>query len=458
MSKPTYVLPPYAKPRITLSRTPSPVREGPDPPDALISGVELIVSKLPRNSVTSAADHLRALLGEYYRQQPSLLVPVRIAAGNERNPVDYVFVSVDPDVTQEPRPDLLENVRCMLTSVHSLQAEWRVGNGPDRTRRIHFQVDTFAQAEALQPKLSNHLNEMGCLYQCSFVSKTMNRIIFDLLDRASVDKLFKTPPVINHQTLLPSVPRYIHPVYGLEVGILGVKDVIQAVPVIDCYIRTKYGDVITSSRLALNGDAYCVVFNTWAQTSRFLSDPFTAFESGFGVSHSPSHLLPALLYVLNSNGLPLSARPPDSSNASFCQPQAQLNMLQQKVDAWTRALKVFAVQQEKISRQLQDIAQKTAASIVAAAGLSTMMSGSVHFQAATSRLEALQSDSCTSQLLLALAPPDRANAVIQHVQYIESEISAQRAAVSQAQDTLSAAEGHLFALTFPSPHQPPQAG
>jgi hypothetical protein len=34
-------------------------------------------------------------------------------------------------------------------SVCGLQAEWNVGKGPDR----HFQVDSFAQAEKLQPKL-----------------------------------------------------------------------------------------------------------------------------------------------------------------------------------------------------------------------------------------------------------------------------------------------------------------
>src|SRR5712691_5346454 len=134
-----YTLPPYEEPHITVSRTPSPVREGPDAPDVLISGVELIVSKLPRDSVTSAAHHLQALLGEYNGQHPSdPLVPVRISPGDERNPVDYVFVSVDPGITQDPRPDLLEKVRGALTSVHGLQAEWKVGKGPDRTRRIHF--------------------------------------------------------------------------------------------------------------------------------------------------------------------------------------------------------------------------------------------------------------------------------------------------------------------------------
>ena len=38
-------------------------------------------------------------------------------------------------------------------SVRGLQAEWNVGKRPDRTRRVHFQVDSFAQAEKLQPKL-----------------------------------------------------------------------------------------------------------------------------------------------------------------------------------------------------------------------------------------------------------------------------------------------------------------
>ena len=121
MSVPSYTLPPYTEPHITLSRTPSPVREGSDAPDALISGVKLIVSGLPHNGVTAAAHHLRALLGEYNLQHPSdPLVPVRVVAGDERNSVDYVFLSVDPTVTQEPRPDLLEQVRRMILTVRGL--------------------------------------------------------------------------------------------------------------------------------------------------------------------------------------------------------------------------------------------------------------------------------------------------------------------------------------------------
>jgi hypothetical protein len=96
-------------------------------------------------------------------------------------------------------------------SVYGLQAAWKIGRGPDRTRRVHFQMDSFSQAESLQPKL-NHLLGESTPYQCSFVSKMLNRITYDLLDRTSIDKLFKNPPVIDHQTFYPSVPRYIQPV------------------------------------------------------------------------------------------------------------------------------------------------------------------------------------------------------------------------------------------------------
>ena len=283
MSDPPYIC---QTPRITLSRTPSPVQEEPDTTDDLVPGVELIVSELPRSTVLSATQHLRAILEEYTQTHPSdPLVPLRIVAGDERNPVDYVFLSVDPAVTQEPRPDLLNKVKGVLRTVPGLHVDWKVGRGPDRTRRVHFQVETFTDAEALQPKLDEHLNNRGCSFQRSFVSNLRTtgmprgRITYDLLHRASVDALQNLPPVIEHRTYYPSVPRFIQPVYGLEVGIVGIGDVLGAVPFIDRYIRRKYGNVIARSRLALSGDAYCVVLETWAQTSRFLADPFTAFDS-----------------------------------------------------------------------------------------------------------------------------------------------------------------------------------
>jgi hypothetical protein len=51
----------------------------------------------------------------------------------------------------------------MIMSRYGLPAAWKVAKGPDRTRRVHFQVDSFTQAEALLPKLSDYLNDKGCL-------------------------------------------------------------------------------------------------------------------------------------------------------------------------------------------------------------------------------------------------------------------------------------------------------
>ena len=121
----------------------------------------------------------------------------------------------------------------MLRTVPGLHVDWKVGRGPDHTRRVHFEVETFTDAGTLKPKLNEHLNNRGCPFQCSFVSKTMCRITYDLLDRASVDALHKQPPVIEHQTYYPSVRRFIQPIYGLEAGILGIEGVIGAVPFID---------------------------------------------------------------------------------------------------------------------------------------------------------------------------------------------------------------------------------
>jgi len=119
-------------------------------------------------------------------------------------------------------------------------------------------------------------------------------------------------------------------------------------------------------------------------------------------------------------------------------------------DTGARAFEALVGQHEQMTQQLQDNAQKTTAFL---AELSAVMSRSARLQVANSRLEAFQSDSRTSHVLPASAPLDRAGPIEQHLQSIESDISAQRAAVSQAQDSLDAAERLLStsALTLPHP-------
>jgi hypothetical protein len=225
--------------------------------------------------------------------------------------------------------------------------------------------------------------------------------------------------------------------YGLEVCILGVEGATPAASVIDRYIRTHYGDVIAASRMALGGGAYCVVFNTWAQTSRFLGDPFTAFDSDFGVSRSVSQSRAALLYVLNSNGLPPPIQSVDSIDVSLRQLRARLDSLRQTADSWEHALGAFSLRQDQTSQHMSANSLRIAASF---AGLSNIVSCSSRLQTANSCLEALQSDRRTSLVLLAVAPPDRTDRLTRRVQAIKADISAQQEAVFQAHETLAAAQ------------------
>ena len=300
MSNIRHTHPPLRKPHIAISHTPSPVWEdlvvGPEPSNAILTGLEFIVSKLPCNGINAATLHLRVLIGEYTKQHP-LQPPfsVCITPGDERNLVNYVFLSIDLSVFPKPRPDLLKDLRSIIVSHFHLHAQWKAGKGLDRTRRINFQFNSYAQAEAIQTRLNTSLNDKGCPYQCSFVSRAMQHVTYDLLDHSLVDKLFKDPPVIDHHILNPSVPRFIQPVYGLEVAVLGLGDTISVKAEIDQYIHAKYGDVIACSHLALNGYVYCIVFNAPDQAFQFLSDPFTVFDSGFGVYHNISHIQTGLL-------------------------------------------------------------------------------------------------------------------------------------------------------------------
>ncbi|KAI0287579.1 hypothetical protein BC826DRAFT_1188946 [Russula brevipes] len=191
--------------------------------------------------------------------------------------------------------------------------------------------------------------------------------------------------------------------------------------------------------MALGGGAYCVVFNTWAQTSRFLSDPFTALDSGFGVSVSPSR--PALLYVLNSSGLPPPTQSVDSIGASLRQLQDRVGSLRQPLDSWANALAALALRQEQSFQQFSAISQRTAASF---ASLSNVVSCSAELQAANSRLRALQSDRRTSLVLLTFAPPDRTDTLTQHVQDIDAVIYAQHHTVFRAEESFAAAQQQLL--------------
>lgn len=77
-----------------------------------------------------------------------------------------------------------------------------------------------------------------CHFCISWVkAKPTSRITYESIDQASVHvyALLKQPLVIEHWTCFTSISRFIQPIYGLEVDILGIKDVLGAtgMPFID---------------------------------------------------------------------------------------------------------------------------------------------------------------------------------------------------------------------------------
>jgi hypothetical protein len=116
-------------------------------------------------------------------------------------------------------------------------------------------------------------------------------------------------------------------------------------------------------------------------------------------------------------------------------------MLQKKVDT---TFEILFSHQEQMTRRLEDHAYHTSTSNA------DLMSASARFQAANSLLAALQSDRRLAQLSRASAPPERSIALIQYIQQIESDISVQTAAASDAQHSLRRAERRVLPVAFPS--------
>src|SRR6266702_8218153 len=112
------------------------------------TGVELIVSGLPFTSTTSAAEHLNQIIRKI-ESDGTPLPELQIVSPSTRQPLDFVYVSLSGALKENPRPDILENMRLLLDSTDGLEAQWKVASGrSDKTRQAYFQVD-----EGLNPNL-----------------------------------------------------------------------------------------------------------------------------------------------------------------------------------------------------------------------------------------------------------------------------------------------------------------
>lgn len=316
------------------------------------TGVELIVSGLRRTSLTSATEHLNSLLAEQ-RTRGTHIPPVTIVSPANQRPLDFVYLSLAGEFREQPRPDILDDLRQIVDSFDGITALWKTAAGnTDKTRQLSFLADEFLNATQLKSRLEAIFTSHAYTFQTGYIPNNSDRIVFAFTKRESVLRLLQQPPVIDGRSYLPVTPRYIQPLYGLEIAINGISDIGGAKVRIDRHLEAHYGGhpndpVVRHSRLELGGSVYCCILRTPAITSRFLSDPWDLFndDMGFNVSR------PVYLYVLNSKGVPnvpAFARAVPSSQAPDPVFQRQLDLLNTRSDNFSATLEHLSRQQESI--------------------------------------------------------------------------------------------------------------
>ncbi|KAG1771912.1 hypothetical protein EV702DRAFT_977119, partial [Suillus placidus] len=204
-----------------------------------------------------------------------------------------------------PRPHWLNDIKTILES-RGLSVRWKVNSGDDRTRRVFFLTDSETHSRALRPLLDCYLMEAEIAVQGAWSLKTPNpRVVFDVVSLDHVQWLHDHPPTIDGRTYYASQYCFVQPLFAFELTIMRCHEFQSAHSTIDNYIQRRYGDVIAHSRMALDGDLYCVVFKHWETADRFLRDSFDAFEGSegsYGRNFAP--VGPYLLYLVNSMGVP----------------------------------------------------------------------------------------------------------------------------------------------------------
>jgi len=380
------------------------------------TGVELIISGLPYSSISSAADHLNQIIRDIV-SRGTLLPDLQIVSPSTRQPLDFVYVSLSGDLKENPRPDVLEQVRSCLDAIDKLEARWKVSSGrSDKTRQAYFEVDESENPLQIKTRMDNILCQNYHDFQSSYIPSDSNRIFYHFLSRDSITALSSTPIRIDNRSYIPRRSRFIQPICGLEVAINGVGDVQSAKSMIDAYLQRNYGDniggpVVRRSRVELDGSVYCVILATPQITQCFLHDPFHLFENS-GITPSP----PQFLYLLNSNGIPpVSFNSCFTSSASSFDPmsQRQLDTLTAQCDAMTATVRSLADDQKLLSHNFQTaqnnitraFADSTA--IYAAAIAATNL-----VSTAQSELSSLQQSRTMLQLMSIIAPNPQAQNII----------------------------------------------
>jgi hypothetical protein len=199
------------------------------------TGVELTVSGLPFTSITSAAEHLNQTVQDIVAGGTPL-PDLQVVSPSTRQPLDFVYVSLSGPLKENPRPDILEEVRVRLDDVNGLEARWKVSSGrSDKTRQAYFEIEENLNPLHMKTRIDNILHQNHYEFQSSYIPNDTSRIFYHFLKRESITALTDTPIRLDSRSYIPRRSRYIQPLFGLEVAVNGVGDAQSAKSMIDAY-------------------------------------------------------------------------------------------------------------------------------------------------------------------------------------------------------------------------------
>lgn len=93
-------------------------------------GLQLTVSGLEHGHPQAAVSHIERLVHYHNQEHPANTLPsLAFTLPESRTPVDYVYVALSPPGAAQPRADLLERARSILSGFNGVRAYWKVSNG-----------------------------------------------------------------------------------------------------------------------------------------------------------------------------------------------------------------------------------------------------------------------------------------------------------------------------------------
>lgn len=457
---------PPPRPDISYSREASPSLET-QVQTAVATGVELMVQGLNRTSTTSARQELQTALEMIAEQDTAIQPYVRALVyqdADSRNPVDHVYVSINPEVCPYPRPDVLDKVMKIINgNSGTATASWRPCTGPDKTRRLAFPMRDKEHANAMKARLETYFSTHGHPFQRSYVSKPQNsadwRVTFDFIMESSLDAITKNPPIIDRYKCEPIRPRLILPRYGLEIAIVGFKDVLGIEGMMNQYIREQLGsDAISYSRMAMSGDVYTVVLKNWPTTAQFINDDLQRFRDKYNLPAFVSISKPMFLYTLNSLGVPSNpafiaqAATSDSTKGL----QAQVDAIQQRGAEMFRSIQTYLEEQRRMIETISDRYNEVVANV---SKLTTAIGVTNLLALERDELRALEHERDRIEDRLDVTPPknkDLVQRLSTRLKSAEDKIVTQRKRMEQVQEEFKALRFHtLIPYAPPSIAGPP---